>query len=291
MDPAGGGGLWERLAGWVRHLTGAKRDLVREMEDLFEEGAAEGVLNEEEEDMLRSVLSLRDTRVREVMVPRTEMICVDAEESLQAVAQTMVREGHSRIPVYQGDVDHVLGFITARDVLRHSLAPDAGPALQGLLRPAYFVPETMTLAALLREFRRRRIHLAIAVDEYGGVSGLATLEDVLEEIVGDIQDEYDEEEGEIREAGDGLCVDARTEIERVEERLGVELGEDLDCETVGGLVFQVLGHIPREGETFLYRGLEVTVVDADKRRVREVKIRKVSPTVPDGESSSDPLPP
>ncbi len=283
--------MLNRFAGWIRSLTSPKRDLVREMEELFEEGTAEGVLNEEEEDMLLSVLSLRDTRVREVMVPRTEMVCIEAQEPLQTVAQTMVREGHSRVPVYQGDVDHVLGFVTARDVLRFSPSPEPGPPVRDLMRPAYFVPETMTLAALLREFRRRRIHLAIAVDEYGGVSGLATLEDVLEEIVGDIHDEYDEEEGEIREAGDGLCVDARTEIEKLEERLGVEFGEELDCETVGGLVFQMLGHVPREGETFLYRGLEVTVLDADKRRVREVKIRKVSSTVPDGATSKDTPPP
>jgi CBS domain containing-hemolysin-like protein len=283
--------MLNRFAGWIRSLTSPKRDLVREMEELFEEGTAEGVLNEEEEDMLLSVLSLRDTRVREVMVPRTEMVCIEAQEPLQTVAQTMVREGHSRVPVYQGDVDHVLGFVTARDVLRFSPSPEPGPPVRELMRPAYFVPETMTLAALLREFRRRRIHLAIAVDEYGGVSGLATLEDVLEEIVGDIHDEYDEEEGEIREAGDGLCVDARTEIEKLEERLGVEFGEELDCETVGGLVFQMLGHVPREGETFLYRGLEVTVLDADKRRVREVKIRKVSSTVPDGATSKDTPPP
>jgi len=283
--------MLNRFAGWIRSFTSPKRDLVREMEELFEEGTAEGVLNEEEEDMLLSVLSLRDTRVREVMVPRTEMVCIEAQEPLQTVAQTMVREGHSRVPVYQGDVDHVLGFVTARDVLRFSPSPEPGPPVRDLMRPAYFVPETMTLAALLREFRRRRIHLAIAVDEYGGVSGLATLEDVLEEIVGDIHDEYDEEEGEIREAGDGLCVDARTEIEKLEERLGVEFGEELDCETVGGLVFQMLGHVPREGETFLYRGLEVTVLDADKRRVREVKIRKVSSTVPDGATSKDAPPP
>ncbi len=283
--------MLNRFTGWIRSLTSPKRDLVREMEELFEEGTAEGVLNEEEEDMLLSVLSLRDTRVREVMVPRTEMVCIEAQEPLQTVAQTMVREGHSRVPVYQGDVDHVLGFVTARDVLRFSPSPEPGPPVRDLMRPAYFVPETMTLAALLREFRRRRIHLAIAVDEYGGVSGLATLEDVLEEIVGDIHDEYDEEEGEIREAGDGLCVDARTEIEKLEERLGVEFGEELDCETVGGLVFQMLGHVPREGETFLYRGLEVTVLDADKRRVREVKIRKVSSTVPDGATSKDTPPP
>ncbi len=283
--------MLNRFAGWIRRLTSPKRDLVREKEELFEEGTAEGVLNEEEEDMLLSVLSLRDTRVREVMVPRTEMVCIEAQEPLQTVAQTMVREGHSRVPVYQGDVDHVLGFVTARDVLRFSPSQEPGPPVRELMRPAYFVPETMTLASLLREFRRRRIHLAIAVDEYGGVSGLATLEDVLEEIVGDIHDEYDEEEGEIREAGDGLCVDARTEIEKLEERLGVEFGEELDCETVGGLVFQMLGHVPREGETFLYRGLEVTVLDADKRRVREVKIRKVSSTVPDGATSKDTPPP
>ena len=253
------------------------RDLVKEMEELIEEGTAEGVLNEEQEEMLLSVLSFRRTLVREVMVPRTEIVCVEISEPLDELVRRMVEEGHSRVPVYEEDIEHVVGFVTARDLLRFWGVPAPHPPLSELVRPAFFVPETMNLEVLLSELRRRRIHLAIAVDEYGGLSGLVTLEDVLEEIVGEIRDEYDEEVAEIRATGDGITVDARTEIERVEEHLGVELGADGGYETAGGLVFQVLGRIPRTGEVFRHRGLEITVQDADKRRVKELRIRKIAP--------------
>lgn len=264
---------WSLLFEWLRRRPRSDRDLVKEMESLIEEGTAEGVLNPDEEEMLLSVLSFRNTLVREVMVPRTEMLCVEVSEPLDALVRLMVEEGHSRIPVYEEDLDHVVGFVTARDVLPYWGASVPLPPLAEVLRPAYFVPETMSLETLLGEFRRRRAHLAIAVDEYGGVSGLVTLEDVLEEIVGEIQDEYDEEDAEIREMGDGVRVDGRTEIEKLEEHLGLEFGDVGDFETVGGLVFRALGHIPKAGETFRYRGLEITVQDADKRRVKEVKIR------------------
>ena len=285
------GSFWTRFGRFLGGRTRPKRDVVREMEELIEAGTAEGLLNEEEEDMLLSVLSFRKTLVREVAVPRTEMVCIDVEASLEDLARTMVEEGHSRIPLYEGDVDHVVGFVTARDVLHFWGVPPPYPPLRKLLRPAYFVPETMSLEALLGEFRRRRLHLAVAVDEYGGVSGLATLEDVLEEIVGDIQDEYDEEDEEIREAGDGLRVDARTEIEKLEERLGIEFGEDVEYETVGGLVFHALGRVPRPGETFRYHGLEIAVADADKRRVKEVKIRKLARRDVHGAADQSPAPP
>jgi CBS domain containing-hemolysin-like protein len=282
MESDTGGSVWGLVRDWLGRRSRPARDLVKEMEDLIEAGTAEGLLNEEEEDMLLSVLSFRKTLVREVMVPRTEMICVDLDARLEELAGTMVEEGHSRVPVYEGDVDHVIGFVAARDVLRFWGASPPLPPLREVMRPAFFVPETMSLEALLAELRRRRLHLAIAVDEYGGVSGLVTLEDVLEEIVGDIQDEYDEEDAEIREAGDGFRVDARTEIERLEERLGVEFGEELEYETVGGLAFQALGRVPKAGETFQYRGLEITVLDADRRRVKEVKIRRLAARDPDG---------
>ena len=279
MDTDANQPLHLRLFDWLRRQGRPRRDLMREMEDLIEEGTAEGVLNEDEDEMLLSVLSFRKRLVREVMVPRTQTACCDVTASLDELVALMLEQGHSRIPVYEGDVDHVVGFITARDVLQYwgDAARDRSVNLTQLTRPAYFIPETMSLEVLLGEFRRRRIHLAVAVDEYGGVSGRVTLEDVLEEIVGDIQDEYDEDEAEIRESGDGLRVDARTEIERLEEHLDIDLGEQRGFETVGGLVFHVLGHIPQPGETFHYRGLEITVQDADKRRVKEVRIRNTTP--------------
>ena len=271
------------MVDWIRHSGARRRDLFKEMESLIEAGTAEGFLNEEQEEMLLSVLSFRKTLVREVMVPRTEVVCVEAGQPLDAAVRVMVEEGHSRIPVYEADIDHVVGFLSARDMLRFWDSAPPHPPLTEILRPAYFVPETMNLDALLGEMKRRRVHLAIAVDEYGGVSGLVTLEDLLEEIVGDIQDEYDEEDTEIRETGDGFRVSARTEIEKLEEFLGVDLGDQGDFETVGGLVFSALGRIPKPGETFLHKGLEITVLDADKRRVKEVRVRMRTPREPLGE--------
>ncbi len=259
--------MWEWIRPGVR-----RRDLVREMEDLIEEGTAEGLLQPDEEEMLLSVLSFRRTRVREIMVPRTDIVAAERDEPLEAVVARMVEHGHSRIPVHEGDLDRVVGVVTARDVLRHWGQAPPHPPLETLLHPALFVPETLTLERLLAEFKRQRTHFALAVDEYGGVSGLVTLGDVLEEIVGEIQDLHETGSGEIEETREGLRVDARTEIEKLEERLGVDLAAQ-GFETVGGLVFRELGRIPKPGETFRYRGLEITVRDADKRRVKEVTIR------------------
>ena len=274
---------WKRLTAWLRGVGRRDRDLVKEMEDLIEEGTAEGVLDMEQEEMLLSVLSFRRTLVREVMIPRTEMVCVDIEETLDELVGRMVEQGHSRVPVFEDEVEHVVGFVTARDALRFWNAPGPLPPIREVLRPAYFVPETMKIWLLLSEFRKRRIHIAIAVDEYGGISGLVTLEDVLEEIVGEIQDEYDEEQTEIQSQGDEFRVEARTEIEKVEEHLGIDLGVRGEYETAGGLVFQVLGRIPQPGESFRYKGLEITVEDADKRRVKELKIRRILPREPHGD--------
>ncbi len=260
------------LVEWIRRRLRPRRDLVRQMEDLIEEGTAEGVLQPEEEEMLLSVLALRRTRVREIMVPRTEIVAVDRDEPLPELVRRMVEEGHSRIPVYRDTLDQVVGFVTARDVLRYWGAPPPFPPLEPLCRPAVFVPETLTLEALLEEFKRNRVPLILAVDEYGGVSGLVTPSDVVEEIVGEIEDEPDLD-GEVRETREGLRVSGRVDMEKLEDLLGLEL-DTQEFETVGGLVFHVLGRIPRPGETFQYRGLEFTVRDADKRRVKEVLIRR-----------------
>lgn len=276
-------GGWRAVVAWLRGAGRQHRDLVREMEELIEEGTAEGVLDGAQEEMLLSVLSFRRTLVREVMVPRTEMVCVDIEEPLDELVARMVEQGHSRVPVFEDEVERVVGFVTARDALRYWNTPKPAPSIRELLRPAYFVPETMKIGLLFSEFRKRRIHLAIAVDEYGGISGLVTLEDVLEEIVGEIQDEYDDEQAEIQSEGDEFTVDARTEIEKVEEHLGIDLGVGGEYETVGGLVFQVLGRIPVPGESFRHRGLEITVADADKRRVKELKIRRIAAREPHGD--------
>jgi magnesium and cobalt transporter len=244
-----------------------------EMEKLIAEGSQEGVINPGESEMLLSVLEFRRTMVREVMIPRTEMSCVEVSSLLEELLGLMRGQGHSRIPVYEEKVDRIVGIVHARDLLPHWGCQAETPPIADLMRPAYFVPETMRLEKLLAEMRARKTHLAISVDEYGGVSGLITLEDILEEIVGDIQDEYDDEsEVLLRKTSEGLEVSGRCDIELLEEELGRRLDAPGDFETVGGLVVSVMGRIPKAGERFVYEGLEFKVRDVDTRRVRAVTI-------------------
>lgn len=277
MKKKDGESLFARLFIWPKKFLDSRRDLMKEMEELIEEGTAEGVLNEDEEEMLLSVLAFRKTLVREVMVPRTEMICLDAADGIQGLIRIMKENARTRIPVYEGDMDHIIGFIAARDVVGGVVSASGDADLKDFLRPAFFVPETTNLGTLLGEFKRRRIHMAVAVDEYGGVSGLATLEDVVEEIVGDIPNDSDRDGEDITASGDGFLVDGRAEIEKLEEKMGLELASNGDYETIGGLVLKVLGRIPKPGETIYFQGLEIAVRDADKRRVKEVMIRKIIP--------------
>jgi len=266
-----------KLAGLLG-IKRERRDLMQEMVELIEEGSAEGVLNSDEGEMLRSVLDFKRTLVREIMVPRTEMSAVEVESSLEELIERFVDDAHSRIPVFKGTVDHVIGIVHARDLLQYWARVHDEPSIRDLMRPAYFVPETMSIETLLAELKRRKTHIAIAVDEYGGVSGLITLEDVLEEIVGDIQDEYDEDdEVFIRSVSGGFEVDGRCDIETLEEELGQSIEVQGDFETVGGLVFSVMGRIPRPGESFVQGDLEFTIRAADERRVRSVFITGVEP--------------
>ncbi|TAL17242.1 HlyC/CorC family transporter [bacterium] len=270
----GFGDIWEKTAGFFGFHP-ERRDLVREMEELIEEGTAEGVINPDEEEMLLSVLEFRRTLVREIMVPRTQMACVEVEASINELIEKMTSEGHSRIPVYEGDIDKIVGLAYARDLLEYWGKSGDEPSLREIVHTAYFVPETMGLEVLLAEFKRRKVHMAIAVNEYGGVSGLVTLEDVLEEIVGDILDEWDiESEPMIRELPEGFEVDGRCDMETFEEKVGVDIDLPGEYETVGGLVLGVLGRIPSPGERFANSGLEFTVRDADSRRVKSVLVRR-----------------
>lgn len=249
-----------------------QRDLVREMVELIEEGNAEGVINTEEVEMLRSVLDFRRTLVREVMIPRTEISAIEVSSTIPEIIERIIKDGHSRIPIYEGTIDHLVGVVHARDLLPFWERAGNPPNIAEIMRPVFYVPETMSLETLLAELKRRKTHLAVAVDEYGGVSGLVTLENVLEEIVGDIQDEYDDEEERIlvRRVAGGLEVDGRCEIELLEEELKSEFDVDGDFGTIGGLVFSIMGRIPKPGESFTLGDYKFTIRSADERRVRSV---------------------
>lgn len=275
---SGNEGILKKLKGLLGIRQG-QRDLVREMVELIEEGSAEGVINTDEGEMLRSVLDFRRTLVREVMIPRTEIVAIELSSTIPEIIEKIIKDGHSRIPVYEGTIDHLVGVVHARDLLPFWERADNPPNIVEIMRPVFFVPETMSLETLLAELKRRKTHLAVAVDEYGGVSGLVTLENVLEEIVGDIRDEYDDEEERIlvRRVAGGIEVDGRCEIELLEDELKAEFDAPGDFGTMGGLVFAIMGRIPKPGESFSLGDYKFTIRSADERRVRSVFVSNITP--------------
>ncbi len=238
-------------------------------------------LDAEEKSMLTGVLEVSETQVRDVMVPRSQMAVIDIEDEFDEILAMIVQSGHSRFPVIGEDRDEVLGVLLAKDLLRY-FGSDAARELsiRKLLRPAAVIPESKRLNALLKEFRASHNHMAIVVDEYGGVAGLLTIEDVLEEIVGEIEDEHDDEEAEfIRPDGDrngkpSFAVRALTRVEDFNDYFGVKL-EDEEYDTIGGLVMHELGRLPRRGEKVHFGGFEFAVVKADKRRIDALQVQRL----------------
>ncbi len=235
-----------------------------------------GPLDEHEVRMIKGVVQLDQTVAREIMVPRVDVAAVEAGDSLEALAETMNAIGHSRMPVYDGDLDHIVGVAHARDVLRH-LARGSDPShmtAKEVSRPPLFVPESKSLEELLGEFQEKRVHLAIVVDEYGGVSGIVTIEDLLEEIVGEIQDEFDAEEPGIRNVGKSeFLVDARLPIDELNESLGINITAD-GFDTIGGLVFDQLGKVPVQGDVVHHEGLSIVVLDTVGRRPNTLRVNR-----------------
>ena len=235
-----------------------------------------GTLEEEERDLIDSVMEFGDTVVREVMVPRVD---IEGLEDTATVAEALVRVkelGYSRLPIYRGDVDHIVGVLYAKDLLRVDSAAFAERRIGDLVRPAAFTPESKNADDLLRDLQRDRIHIAIVVDEYGGTAGLVTLEDLIEEIVGEIRDEYDEEEPLVRVINKSTIVaDGMVRLEELVEEFGVEVREE-GIETLGGYLMDAFGRIPSEGEKLERDGLEFTVEAVDERRVSTVRIVRVT---------------
>ncbi|MBI2171318.1 MAG: HlyC/CorC family transporter [Chloroflexi bacterium] len=243
----------------------------------------------EERRMIRSILDLEGIAVREVMVPRVDIIAVDVGTPLQEVGAFMAEEGHSRLPVYQESIDTILGVVYARDVLqRVTDVAQSGMTLEAILRPAMFIPDTLHLDQLLREMQERRTNIAIVVDEYGGTEGLVTMEDVLEEIVGEIEDEFQKVEPDIVHVGEGeAVVDGRMLLEEFNEALGASVGGDEGFYTLGGLIAHRLGRIPAAGDTLEADGLTLHVLSISGRRVRKVQVRKETGGDSRGVSSDD----
>ena len=259
----------------VRFMTGRKKITADEIHDLIEASEEEGLVNKKESEMIRSIFSLRTTVVREIMITRTDMACVSVEASVSELLKTIITCGHSRIPVYENTIDNIIGLIYAKDLLKFMGDRETRIQVRTIMRTPFFVPETKNLEELLQEFKRKHVHLAVVIDEYGGTSGLITIEDLLEQIVGDIQDEYDQEEALFTLNADGsITADARMPVEELEEHFGVEIERD-NFDSIGGLIFHLTGKIPAIGDTITGAGLNLNIIDADERKIKKVWIMRI----------------
>lgn len=242
---------------------------------IVEQGSQQGVLEAEEEQMISAVMSLSDSKLHEVMVPRIDIAAIDQEATFDDAVTLVLTEGHSRTPLYKESVDHIVGILYAKDLLRIIAAGGPRPRLRDIMRPALFVPESQAVDDLLNELQRRRVHMAIVLDEYGGTAGLVTIEDLLEEIVGEIQDEFDEEEPMkvIVRAGEAI-LDGRADIDEMGELVDprLELEDDEEYDTVGGFVYHRIGRVPVVGDTVAVEPFVITVIKVTGRRVGKVRV-------------------
>ena len=250
----------------------------QEVRAYIDVGRQEGILEKDEEKLLLSIVDFGDTRVREVMTPRTDVVWIDAAASTTVLFDLFVESKYSRIPVVRGSIDTVLGVVHVKDALQ-ALRAGANRSIPDLMREAYFVPETKKVSELLREFQRRHLWMAIVVDEYGGVSGVVTVEDLLEEIVGEISDEHEDEREPVSRVGESVySVSGKANIEVIRDLFG-RGPEDEEFSTVGGFLASRLGHIPKPGETHAESDLRFTVEEADRRRVYRVRVEPVGAAV------------
>ena len=253
---------------------------TEELKLIVERGGEQGILEAEEEQMIAAVIELGERRLHEVMVPRTSIVALPATATIEETIDTIVEGGHSRIPVYEESVDEVIGIVYAKDLLPFlRTATTPRPTVRSLLRTPVFVPESMSIDDLLHEFQRRKVHIAIVLDEYGGTAGLVTIEDLLEEIVGEIQDEYDVEEPMVERLSDTeVRLDGRAAVDELEELFDIrlELQDEDEYDTIGGLIYHRIGGVPAPGDQVHVDGLTLTVESTDGRRVGKVLAVKAS---------------
>jgi len=252
---------------------------LRTMADV---AANEDSIEREERRLIHSIFEFGDTVVREVMLPRPDMVAVDADDTIEEAIERAIERGFSRLPVCEDhSTDEIIGLVYLKDLVRRARAGEGADVVRVAIRPAIFVPEQKRVAELLREMRTKQFHMAVVVDEHGGTSGLVTLEDLLEEIVGEIADEYDVEMPSVERLADGsLRVPGRTPVDEVSEALGTELPDE-EWDTVGGLILNLLGHVPEEGETVRFQGLELRTERVQGRRIASVRITRIADAVSD----------
>lgn len=291
-----------KLSSWMAAPFGDEKSMTDDVieEDimtLVDVGKAEGVIEEEEEAMIHSIFQFTDTLVREVMVPRIDMVAIEIDTPLDSALDTIIGAGHSRIPVYRESIDHIKGILYAKDLLtlwqENSSQNDFYDThvLSELMREAYYIPEAKKAFDLLAELQQKKVHIAIVVDEYGGTAGLVTIEDLIEEIVGEIQDEYDlNEEATFEQLNENEYIfDARIDLDDLNRTLDSTLDTDI-ADTLGGYIFSVIGRAPEIGERFQEENLAFKVLGVTGRRIRKVQIQRLSPPLEDSRGEMDAAP-
>ncbi len=261
-------------------------NIEKEIEQLIDEGEQRGLISEDEGEMIQGIFSFRDMIAREIMVPRTDVAYAPIDASVAEVTQLVIQSGHSRIPIYEGNIDNIVGILHAKDLL--GICGTGESNLRNILREPHFIPETKKISDVLKDLRESKSHIAIVIDEYGGMAGVLTLEDIIEEIIGDIADEYDSDEDLMVEHDDGsVSVDARLDVEELEDHFEIELPEG-KYESVGGFVMSLLGRVPEVGERVVYQSIELLIEAANTRKIERIRVSRVSPDQPEtssGESS------
>jgi CBS domain containing-hemolysin-like protein len=273
--------LMQRLLGVPPAHEDDTSPMEQEILDALSEGEKTGMVDEDQKEMIEAVVEFPTLTVEQIMTPRTEVEGIDVVSTLETVKDFVAKAGHSRVPVYEGDLDHIVGVLYVKDLIALLGAEPNGFDLRQFVRPAVFVPETKLLGDLLGQFKASKVHMAIVLDEYGGTAGLVTIEDVLEEIVGEIQDEYEppEPDSPIHRIDEKVAeVEGRAYVDDVNDELDCDIPDDEDYDTIGGFVFSTLGRIPEVGESFDYQNLRITVTDAEKTRVNRVRIERIDQT-------------
>ncbi len=277
---------WLRMC--FRRLAGVQNadDVEKEIQQIIDEGEQRGLISEDEGEMIQGIFSFRDTIAREIMVPRTDTVYAEAETKLTEIIRIIIESGHSRIPIYQDNIDNIVGTLHAKDLLPSWGTNDI--AIREIMRPPYFIPETKKISEVLKDLRDNKSHMAIVIDEYGGTAGILTLEDIIEEIIGEIMDEYDAEQKLIIEHEDGsISVNARLDVEKLEDFLQIELPEG-DFESVGGFIISLIGKVAEVNEKILYNDIEILIEAATNRKIDRVRIRKLGTEVPEENAGEEP---
>ena len=276
-------GFWGLIKSLIKKKTRLdhSNDLTEEIHDLIDEGQAKGLITDEESHMVYGVLDLKETKTHSIMIPRTEILSASADSTLGEVIDLVTDCGHTRIPIHKDNIDHIVGILHAKDLLKLlGKAPESHIPLD-ILRKPFFVSENRRVSDLLKDLQEKMTHLSIVTDEYGGTAGIITIEDILEEIVGEIMDEHDHEEPMLEVLDDGsLLVDARLEVEKLGAQLKIDLPEG-DFESVGGFLIHLIGRIPEVNEKVSFQDIEMIIKKGDERKIEEVLItRKDEPGSP-----------